>query len=101
MKRYDEVMPTKIYGMRTAMSMPTMAQNFYTLGETTKANALIKKYADYIEKEITYLGDVSKSKNQLIGQERIQIGLFYGLMPMAKVAQQNQQTKLAADLETN
>ncbi len=99
MKRYDEVMPTKIYGMRTAMSMPTMAQNLYTLGETTKANALIKKYADYIENEITYLGDVSKSKNQLIGQERIQIGLFYGLMPMAKVAQQNQQTKLAADLE--
>ncbi len=99
MTRYDEVMPTRIYGMRTAMNIPTMAENLYMLGETEKANALIKRYADYIGKEVTYLGDISKSKNQLIGQQPIQIGLFYGLMPMAKVAQQNQQTKLAADLE--
>ncbi|RYG17145.1 MAG: DUF2723 domain-containing protein, partial [Chitinophagaceae bacterium] len=99
MKRYDEVMPTKIYGMRSAMSIAAMAQNLYTLGETEKANQLIKKYADYIGKEVTYLADVTKSKNNLVGQQPIQIGLFYGLMPMAKVAAQNQQPKLAADLE--
>lgn len=99
MKRYDEVMPTKIYGIRTAMSIPTMAQNLYTLGEKERATALIKKYADYIGKEVTYFGDVTRSKNQLIGQQPIQIGLFYGLMPMAKVAAQNQDPNLAAALE--
>lgn len=99
MKRYDEVIATKIYGMRAAMGAATMAQNLYTLGETEKANQLIKKYADYIGKEVTYLGDVSKSKNRLVGQQPIQIGLFYGLMPMAKVAKQYNQTKLAQELE--
>ncbi|MGE6220989.1 glycosyltransferase family 117 protein [Nubsella zeaxanthinifaciens] len=99
MKRYDEVMPTKIYNIRAVMGVATMAQNLYILGETEKANQLIKKYADYVGKEITYLGDVSNSKKQLIGQRSIQIGLFYGLMPMAKVAAQYGQPKLAKELE--
>lgn len=99
MARYDEVIPEKIYGIRPAMSVATTAQNLYTLGQTERANALIKKYAAYINKEITYLADVSKSKNQLVGQQPIQIGLFYGLMPMAKVATTNNQQKLAADLQ--
>ena len=99
MLRYDEVMPTKIYGIRNVMSMATMAQNLYTLGQPEKATSLIKKYADYIQKEVTYLADVSKSKNQLVGGQNIQIALIYGLEPMARVAAQNNQPKLAADLE--
>lgn len=97
-RKYDEVMPTKIYGIRNMMSVPTMAQNLYILGETDKANKLLTKSADYIQKEITYLADVSKSKNQLIGLQNIQMGLIYGLEPMAKVAAQYQQTKLSKDL---
>lgn len=98
MKRHEEVMPTKIYGIRTAMGIPTMAQHLYILGETERANALIKQYADYIQKEITYLGDVTRSKKRLVGHQPIQIGLFYGLMPMAKVAAQYDQPKLAEEL---
>jgi hypothetical protein len=96
--KYEEVMPTKIYGIRTMMGVATTAQNLYILGYTDRANALIKKSEEYITKEITYLGDVSKSKNQLVGQQNIQIGLFYGLLPMAKVAIQHNQKKLADDL---
>lgn len=99
MLKYDEVMPTRIYGIRNVMSIPTMAQNLYTLGQTEKATNLIKKYAAYIEKEVNYLADVSKSKNQLIGGQNVQISLVYGLEPMARVALQYKQTKLAADLE--
>lgn len=99
MRRYDEVMPTKIYGIRSMMGMPAMAQNLYTIGETEKANKLIQKSADYIQKEITYLADVSSSKGTLVGGQNIQMGLIYGLDPMAKVAAQNHQPKLAADLE--
>ncbi|WP_199137593.1 glycosyltransferase family 117 protein [Pedobacter sp. ASV12] len=98
MRRYDEVMPTKIYGMRTMMGVPTMAQNLYILGETEKANSLIKKSADYIGKEVGYLADVSKSKDQLIGGQNIQIGLMYGLKPMAEVANEYKQTKLAEEV---
>lgn len=97
--KYDEVMPTKIYGIRTMMGVPTMAQNLYILGQTEKANQLIKKSAAYIQKEITYLSDVSKSKGILVGGQNVQIALVYGLDPMAKVAAQYQQTKLAQDLE--
>ncbi len=98
-RRYDEVMPTKIYGIRNMMSVATMAQNLYILGETDKANKLITKSAAYLQKEISYLADVSKSKNQLIGGQNIQMGLIYGLEPMAKVAAQYHQTKLAQELD--
>jgi len=99
MRRYDEVMPTKIYGIRTMMGISTRAENLYILGETEKANELLKKSAAYIQKEITYLSDVSKSKGILVGGQNIQIALVYGLDPMAKVAAQYKQTKLAQDLE--
>ncbi|SFH41460.1 glycosyltransferase family 117 protein [Pedobacter insulae] len=98
-RKYDEVMPTKIYGIRTMMSVATRAQNLYILGETAKANELLKKSAEYIQKEISYLADVSKSKGILVGGQNVQIALVYGLEPMAKVAAQYQQTKLAQDLE--
>ena len=80
------------------MGVPTMAQNLYILGETEKANNLLKKSADYIQKEISYLADVSKSKNQLVGGQNLQIGLMYGLEPMVKVAAQYKQQKLADQL---
>ncbi len=99
MQRYDEVMPSKIYGIRSAMAIPTMAQNLYILGETKRANELILKYTDYIGKELSYLGDATRSKKQLVGQQPIQIGLFYGLLPMAKVAEQHGQKELAQQLE--
>jgi len=97
-KKYDEVMPTKIYGIRNMMSVAPMAQNLYVLGQTDKANQLLKTSAAYIQKEISYLADISKSKNQLIGGRNVQIGLMYGLEPMVKVAAQYKQTKLSADL---
>lgn len=99
MKRHEEVMPTKIYGIRTMMGVPTMAQNLYILGEKDRANALLKKSATYIEKEVTYLADVSKSKGTLVGGQNVQMALVYGLEPMAKVAAQYEQASLAKDLE--
>ncbi|MES2416834.1 MAG: DUF2723 domain-containing protein [Bacteroidota bacterium] len=98
-RKYDEVMPTKIYGIRTMMSVPAMAQNLYILGETQKANSLIQKSATYIQKEVSYLADVSASKGTLVGGQNIHIALVYGLDSMAKVAAQYKQTKLAQDLE--
>jgi pentatricopeptide repeat protein len=97
--KYDEVMPTKIYGIRTMMAVPTTAQNLYILGYTEKANALIKKSADYIRKEVTYLADVSKSKGTLVGGQNVQIGLVYGLEPMGKIAAKFGQAKLAKDID--
>ncbi len=98
-KKYDEVMPTRIYGIRLMLSVPTMAENLYILGETAKANALITKSAAYIEKEITYLADVTDSQDKLTGNQNIQIGLFYGMKPMAEIAIKYKQTALASSLQ--
>ena len=98
-RKYEEVMPNKIYSLRMVMGVPEMANNLYILGETQKANALIMKYTNYVEKELNYLADISKSKNQLIGDRNIRIGLAYGLEPMLKVAKQYKQTKTAAEVE--
>lgn len=97
--KYDEVMPSKIYSLRMAMGVPEMAQNLYILGDADKANQMIKDYANYVEKELIYLADISKSKNQLIGGRNIQLGLAYGLEPMANVAKQYKQIKVAAEVE--
>ncbi|TKC05394.1 DUF2723 domain-containing protein [Pedobacter polaris] len=99
MKKYDEVMPTKIYGIRMMMGVATRAQNLYILGETKKANDLLKKSAAYIQKELTYLADVSKSKGgEIVGGQNGQIGLNYGLLPMAQTAAQYKQMDLAKQL---
>jgi len=81
------------------MGVPEQANNLYTLGETKKANELLLKYADFIQKEVSYLADVSDSKKKLVGQNNIQMGLYYGLEPMAKVANKHNQQKLSAKLQ--
>ncbi len=98
-KKYEEVMPEKIYGIRMVMAAAQMAQNLYTLGYTEKANAFIRKNVNFVKKEITYLADVTDSKKELTGVNNVQIGLIYGLGPLAQTAKKHNQTKLAAEIE--
>jgi hypothetical protein len=95
--RYFEVMPDKFYGMRSMMGTYFMAENLYLLGDTKRANALIEKSAAYIQKELTYLSDVSASKRKFVGGQNVQLGLSF-LHQMSKTAEQNQQTKLSQSL---
>lgn len=92
--RYYEVMPEKFYGMRSIMGAYFLAENMYTLGETARANALLERSADYINKELTYLADVSKSKNRFVGGQNVQIGLQF-LNQMVKTTTEQKQTKQA------
>jgi len=96
-KRYFEVMPEKFYGMRAMMGTYFLAENLYALGETARANSLIEKSADYIQKELTYLADVSKSKNRFVGGQNVQIGLQF-LNQMVKTTTDQKQTNLAQKL---
>lgn len=95
--RYYEVMPTKFYGMRAVMGTYFLAENEYALGETARANALLEKSADYIQKELTYLADVSKSKNMFVGGQNVQIGLQF-LNEMVKTTSKQKQDKLSQKL---
>ena len=95
--RYYEVMPEKFYGMRAIMGSYFLAENMYTLGETARANALLVRAGDYINKELTYLADVSKSKGRFVGGQNVQIGLQF-LNQMVKTTAEQKQTKLSQDL---
>jgi hypothetical protein len=95
--RYFEVMPERFYGMRSMMGTYFMAENLYLLGDAKRANALIEKSAAYIQKELTYLADVSESKRKFVGGQNVQLGLSF-LNQMSKTAAQHQQTKLSESL---
>ena len=95
--RYFEVMPDRFFGIRSTMGAYFMAENLYQLNDVKRANALIEKSANYIEKELIYLADVSRSKNRLVGSQNVQLGWSF-LNQMAKTAAANKQDKLAEQL---
>ncbi len=97
--KYFEVMPDKFYGLRSMMGMYFMAENLYAVNETQKANSMIEKSAAYIQKELTYLADISASKNKLTGTQNIQLGLSF-LNQMARTTTKYKQTKLSQELLT-
>lgn len=97
-EKYYQVMPDRFYGMRSMMGTYFMAENLYILGETARANALIEKSATYIQKELTYLADVSESKSRFVGGQNVQLGMSF-LNQMAHTAEQHKQTKLSQNLK--
>jgi hypothetical protein len=95
--KYYEVMPQKFYGIRTVVVKFYMAENLYKLGETARANEILTQSGDYINKELTYLADLSASKG-LTGSQNVQTGLYY-LDRMIRTAKANGQTKVSTKLE--
>lgn len=96
--KYFEVLPLKHYTMRSAMGKYFLAENLYKLKDNKRANELIKLNKDFIVKEVTYLADVSNSKNRLVGSQNIQIGMSF-LANMARIANEYGETALADDLQ--
>lgn len=96
--KYFEVMPDKFYGMRSMMGVYFMAENLYLLGNKQKANEMIKKSAAYIQKELSYLANISDSKGKYVGGQSVQLGMSF-LNQMARTAAQNGETQLSKDLE--
>jgi hypothetical protein len=95
--RYFEVMPEKMYGIRSTMGAYFMAENLYALNDTKRANQLIEKSAAYIKKELSYLADISESKKKFTGSQNVQLGMSF-LNQMANTAEKYKQTQLSKDL---
>ena len=75
-----------------------LAENLYVLGDPKKASALIRQSADYIEKELIYVADVSNSKNRFVGGQNVQLG-FSLWNQMVETAKNNNDSALSAELE--
>lgn len=95
--KYYEVMPDKFFGIRTVVVKFYMAENLYKLGETARANDILEKSGDYINKELNYLADISQSKG-LTGSQNIQTGLYY-LDRMIKTSKAAGQDKVSDKLQ--
>ncbi|WP_421941220.1 DUF2723 domain-containing protein [Pedobacter sp.] len=98
MDKYFEVMPDKFFGIRTVVVKYYIAENLYKLGETAKANDILNKSGIYINKELTYLADVSQSKGSLTGTQNVQTALYY-LDRMIKTSKAAGQDKVSQSLQ--
>ena len=96
--KYYEVMPQSFFGLRTVVVKYYMAENLYKLGETARANEILTQSGDYINKELTFLSDISKSKGSLTGSQNVQTGLYY-LDRMIKTSKAAGQEKVSTQLE--
>lgn len=96
--KYFEVIPAKFYSMRQVISTYYFTENLYRLNDLNHANAMIKKTADYIGRELTHLADVSESKNQLSSEQDVRFYLGY-LGQMVKITEVFKQVSLSKSLE--
>jgi len=95
--RYFQVMPDKLYGMRSTIGAYYMAEHLYAINDVKRANELVEKSAAYIKKELDYLADVSQSKKKFVGGQNVQLGMTF-LNQMASLAEKNKQSKLGKEL---
>jgi len=96
--KYFEVIPVKFHSMRQVMSTYYFTESLYRLNDLNRANAMIKKTADYVNKELNYLADVSESKNQLTAEQDVRFYLGY-LGQMVKLTSVFKQDGLSKSLE--
>jgi hypothetical protein len=96
--KYFEVMPDQIFGMYGASGKFRMAENLYQLKDADKGKKLLLQAADYIERELNYVADVSNSKNSFIGGQNVQLGLSLWEQ-MIQVAKENNDAAMAKNLD--
>ncbi|WP_316796154.1 DUF2723 domain-containing protein [Pedobacter agri] len=96
--KYFQVIPNKFYTVRQVMSTFYVTESLYRLNDLNRANAMINKSADHINKELTYLADVSESKNQLASEQNVRIYLTY-LAQMVRLTETFKQKELSKKLE--
>jgi len=97
-QKYFEVIPDKFYTMRQVMTTFYFTENLYRLNDFHKANAMISKTADYVNKELNYLTEVSESEKQLVSEQNIRFYLTF-LGQMAKLTKDFDQTGMSKKLE--
>jgi len=96
--KYFQVIPDQFYTMRQVLSTFYFTESLYRINDLNRANAMIKKSADHINKELTYLADVSESKNYLVSEQNVRVYMTY-LAQMIKLTETFKQHELSKKLE--
>ena len=98
LRKYFEVMPEGIQSMYTAAGKTMLAENLYALRDNKMAATLIRQAADYVEREMIYVADVSTSKNSFVGGQDVQLA-FSIWNQMIQAARENGDAALAQELD--
>ena len=96
--KFFDVIPTQFYGTRQVMSTYYFSESLYRLKDLNRANAMIRKSADYLGKELNHLADVSEGRNQLASAQDVRFYLTY-LGQMVKLTEAFKQDALSKSLE--
>jgi hypothetical protein len=97
-RKYFEVMPEGIQSMYTAAGKTMLAENLYALRDNKMAATLIRQAADYVEREMIYVADVSTSKSSFVGGQDVQLA-FSIWNQMIQAARENGDAALAQELD--
>lgn len=92
-----EVIPERNYLFYYILHRYYTADLLYKVGETEKANKLVRHTSDYISKELGYLGGLSGNR-QRFAMNDIQLGVSV-LNELLKITEANKQTALHAELQ--
>jgi len=98
LQRSIEVIPEKNYLFYYILHKYYTAELLYKVNEPALANKLIENTADYIQKELNYLGDISANMPNL-SQNDVQLGISV-LNEMIRTTEANKQTALNQSLKT-
>lgn len=96
--RYYAVIPSKFHSMLQVQGTFYFSENLYRLNDVQRANAMISKTADFVDKELGHIADVSISKNQLDSERKVQFYMAY-LGQMVKLTGAFKQQDLSEKLE--
>ncbi|MGV3707105.1 MAG: protein O-mannosyl-transferase family [Arcticibacter sp.] len=97
LNRSLEVIPERNYLFYYILHRYYTADLLYKVGETEKANQLVKHTSNYISKELGYLGGLSGNR-QRFAMNDIQLGVSV-LNELLKITEANKQTALHAELQ--
>ncbi|MBC7915825.1 MAG: DUF2723 domain-containing protein, partial [Pyrinomonadaceae bacterium] len=90
--KLDEVVPEKNHLYYNVIHRFYTADLLYQVNEVKKANKLVEQTADYINKEVGYLGSLAQNGDNLSSRE-IQIGVSV-LNELIKITEKNKQAAL-------
>ncbi|MDY0905773.1 DUF2723 domain-containing protein [Pedobacter sp. CFBP9032] len=97
--KFFEVIPDQFYTSRQAMSTFYFTEGLYRINDFRRANELIIKSADYFDKELIHLADVSESKGYLTSEQNVRMYMSV-MSQMIKLTETFKQRELSKKIET-
>jgi hypothetical protein len=96
--KYFDVIPDRFYTSRQAISTFYFTEGLYRINDFKRANELMTKSADYLDKELIHLADVAESKGYLASEQNVRMYMTV-MSQMVKLTDTFKQRELSKKIE--